>query len=347
MPTKAPGAAPLEALLPAPRAAGILERRLVIVTGKGGTGKTSVVAALALAAARAGRRVLVAETGLSEAVPPLLAPGGPPVGYAGREIRPGVTALRIEPYEALAEYVGLQFGVRAMTDLVFRNAAFHQLMDASPGWRELITLGKIWHLQQPQGPDAPPRFDLVVVDAPATGHGITFLDVPRVVISAVRAGPLRRHAGWVEEMVRSRDDTLLLPVALAEELPARETAELVTRLREEVGVTVDRVVVNAVMGSPLPPGVPDLAERLERLPADLECGGLPAPPVLAACVRHASSRAELNAHYRDRIAADTGLPVVELPYLDGGVSGPSDLERLADALLAEPEAASPGTEATP
>ncbi|MEB3329530.1 MAG: hypothetical protein VKQ33_09895, partial [Candidatus Sericytochromatia bacterium] len=111
------------------------------------------------------------------------------------------------------------------------------------------------------------RFDLLVVDAPATGHGITFLDVPRVVVSAVRAGPLRRHAGWVEEMVRHPDETLLLPVALAEELPARETAELVARLRDDVGIAMDRVVVNAVARSPVPDSVPDLAERLERLPA--------------------------------------------------------------------------------
>jgi len=321
---------PLEAALAAPQSPGILDRRLVIVTGKGGTGKTCVVAALALAAARAGKRVLVVETGLGEAVPPLLSPGASPVGYAGRELQPGLTALHIEPYEALAEYVGLQFGMRAMTDLVFRNAAFRQLMDASPGWRELITLGKIWHLREQE------RFDLVVVDAPATGHGITFLDVPRVVISAVRAGPLRRHASWVEDMVQSPDETLLLPVALAEELPARETAELVTRLREDVGVAVDRVVVNAVARSPLPPGAPDLAARLARLPAQLDCGGLPAPPVLAACLGHAVSRAELNRHYRDLIGRETGLPVVELPYLDGGVSGPDDLERLARALVEPP-----------
>jgi len=306
----------------------------VIVTGKGGTGKTTVVAALALAAARAGRRVLVIETGLEEAVPRLLQPGAAPVGYAGRELRPGITALRIEPYEALAEYVGLQFGVRAVADLVFRNKAFHQLMDASPGWRELITLGKIWHLQQQTDPAGRPRFDLLVVDAPATGHGITFLDVPRVVVSAVRAGPLRRHAGWVEEMVRSSEATLLLPVALAEELPARETAELVARLREQVGVTVDRVVVNAVAATPVPEGMPDLAERLERLPADADLAGLPPPAVLAACVRHAESRAALNRHYLGEIARATGLPVVALPYCDGGVREPADLEPLAEALLA-------------
>lgn len=282
--------------------------------------------------------MLVAETGLDEAVPGLLAPGGEPVGYAGREVRPGVTALRIAPYEALSEYVALQFGMRAMTDLVFRNKAFRQLMDAAPGWRELITLGKVWHLQQLEDDDGRRRWDVVIVDAPATGHGITFLDVPRVVISAVRAGPLRRHAGWVEEMVRSADDTLLLPVALGEELPARETAELIERMRTDVGVAVDRVVVNAVADSPTPPEVPDLADRLDRLPAALDCGGLPPARVLAACVRHAESRAALNRQYCGEIARSTGLPLVELPYLDGGVSGPEDLEPLAAALVRAPEA---------
>jgi anion-transporting ArsA/GET3 family ATPase len=102
--------------------------------------------------------------------------------------------MRIDPYEALAEYLGLQIGLRGVVRRVFGNRAFRQLMDASPGWRELITLGKIWHLEQMKEANGKPRFDLIVVDAPATGHGLTFLDVPRVVGSAVRAGPLRRHA---------------------------------------------------------------------------------------------------------------------------------------------------------
>jgi len=137
-------------------------------------------------------------------------------------------------------------------------------------------------------------------------------------------------------MVQNPDDTLLLPVSLAEELPARETAELVSRLRQELGVAVDRVVVNAVARTPLPAEVPDLVERLDRLPDDLPAAGLPAPAVLSACVRHAASRAALNRHHRDRIARETGLPMVELPYLDGGVSGPDDLDRLAAPLLREP-----------
>ncbi len=313
----------------------LLDRRLIFVTGKGGTGKTSVVGALAQAAARAGKRVLVAETGRDEAVSRLLAPGEPEVGYRGREVQPGLFVLRVAPYEALAEYIGLQFGVRTMTDLVFRNTAFRQLMDASPGWRELITLGKIWHLTQEEDAEGRPRHELLIVDAPATGHGITFLDVPRVAAAAVRAGPLARHAGWVEDMVKDPEHTRLLPVALAEELPARETAELVGRLQTDVGVTVDRVVVNGIARSPVPPEVPDLASRLDALPDDLELPGLPSPAVLAACVRHGDARAALNRHYAEEIERSIGLPTVELPFLEGGISGPDDLALLAESLLPE------------
>ena len=317
----------------------LLDRRLIIVTGKGGTGKTSVVASLALAAARRGKRVLVAETGRDEAVPRLLEPGCPAVGYRGRQLAPGVFAMRVEPYEALAEYLGLQIGIRAMTDLVFRNKAFHQLLDAAPGWRELITLGKIWHLEQQSDAAGNQLHDLILVDAPATGHGITFLDVPRVVLSAVRAGPLRRHSGWVEEMILDEHQTLLLPVALAEELPARETAELVVRLRDEIGIAVDRVVVNAVAPRATPPGLEDLDARLDRLPADADLGGLPAPSVMAACVRHAAERHAMNRHYVEEIAKDTALPVVELPFLDQGIRGPEDLAHLTRALVPDAGAA--------
>ena len=321
-----------------PSVSSILERRLVIVTGKGGTGKTTVTAALGVAAAATGRRVLLAEVGPQEHLPGILAREPVPVvGYEGRELAKGLRAMRIDPYEALAEYLGLQIGLRGLVRRVLRNQAFRQLMEASPGWRELITLGKIWHLEQLRDEDDAARYDLIVVDAPATGHGLTFLDVPRVVGSAVSAGPLRRHAGWVEAMIRDPDRTLLLPVALGEELPARETAELITRLRDQVGVTVDRVVVNAITPEPFPPGIADLDERLARLSSEPALPGAPPTPVLAACAAHLRARSDLNRRWTAEIARSTGLPIVALPRLPRGVAGPDDVAALAEPLLAIPQ----------
>jgi len=138
----------------------------------------------------------------------------------------------------------------------------------------------------------------------------------------------------VEALIEDPERTLLLPVALAEELPARETAELVARARSDLGIALDRVVVNAVMPPPFPATVPDLDARLAALPADAPLRGLPAPEVLADCGRHLRERHELNAHYVEAIGAETGLPVVELPYAFDGLDGPDALLRLSGPLLA-------------
>jgi anion-transporting ArsA/GET3 family ATPase len=246
--------------------------------------------------------------------------------------------MRIDPYEALTEYLGLQLHLRSLVRGVLRNRAFHQLMDAAPGWRELITLGKVWHLEQATDERGRPRFDLLLVDAPATGHGLTFLEVPHVVVSAIRAGPLRRHAGWVEALIQDQQRTLLLPVSLAEELPARETAQLVARVRKEIGIAVDRVVVNGFVPSPFPPEVPDLDERLAGLPSDLPLPGAPSPGVLAACAAHLRGRYEINRRWAQEIARTTGLPLYLLPQRLGGLRGPEDLEALGEHLLAHPVA---------
>jgi len=322
--------------MPAEPELSLLERRLVIVTGKGGTGKTTVAATLALAAARAGRRVLVVEVGHQEYLPRLLLPDCPKVGYVGRELQPRLRAVHIDPFEALAEYLGLQLKIRAPVDAVLSNKSFRQLMQAAPGWRELITLGKIWHFEQMQDADDEPLYNLIVVDAPATGHGMTFLDVPRVVSSAVRAGPLRSNAELVEDMIHDRSRTLLLPVALAEELPTQETAELVDRVRHDLGISLDRVVVNAMATAPFPRGLEDLSERLDALAPGAPLGALPSTDVLASCASYMQSRYELNRDYLSEIAHRTQLPVVPLPYLARDVCGPDDLAELASYLLADP-----------
>jgi anion-transporting ArsA/GET3 family ATPase len=281
--------------------------------------------------------VLAADLAPDEPLIRLLEPGGGPTGYGGRALQPGLEAMQIEPFAALTEYLGLQIGAPALIERVLRNRGFRELMAASPGWRELITLGKVWHLEQMRDAEDRPRFDLIVVDAPATGHGVAFLNVPKVVVSAVRAGPLRRHTLAVEEMLQDHERTLLLPVALGEELPARETAELVDRMRAEVGVTLDRVVVNGVLPPPFPPGLEHLDRRLSKIPAETPFGALPSAGALARCAGFLRSRHALNRSYVERIGKLTGLPVTTLPYLASGIDGPAELDRLAPSLLAEPE----------
>ncbi|MCP5055779.1 MAG: ArsA family ATPase [bacterium] len=313
----------------------LISRRLIVVTGKGGTGKTTVSAALALGAAARGLRVCLVETGRDEEIPRLLGEAEPPVGHAGRQLRCGPSVMKMEPYAALAEYLRLQLRIPGLVTRLLDQPAFHALLDAAPGWRELITLGKVWHLLQPPA-GSEEHIDLLIVDAPATGHGLTFLDVPSVVVSAVRAGPLQRHAGWVEDMVRDPEHTLLLPVTLPEELPVRETLELVSRARDEVGIAIDRVVINATEAEPVPPELLDLPERLASLPSSPN--GLPSPATLAHCVGHRIERASLHHEAIDELRKGTDLPFVRLPNLDVDGGGQSVLETLAAALVepAEP-----------
>ncbi len=307
----------------------LLDRRLVVVSGKGGTGKTALVAALALAAMARGLRTVVVETGREEQVPARLGRPGPDRGYRGVDLGGGSRSLRMEPYAALAEYLRLQLRIPGLVTRLLDQPAFHAFLDAAPGWRELITLGKVWHLEQAREDDRP-CWDILLVDAPATGHGLTFLDVPGVVISAVRAGPLRRHVGWVEELIRDPERTLLLPVTLAEELPVRETVELVRRAGAEVGIAIDRVVVNAVVTDPTPPSIHDLDRRLAALPAVTHG---PSPDALAHAVRQLRQRAALQRASIATLRGELDLPLLLLPALPEGAESPEPLRRLGDALL--------------
>lgn len=313
-------------------ARGLLDRRLIVVSGKGGVGKTAVACAVAEAARRAGKRVLLVETSAHESVASRFERAPRPLGHAGRQLAPGLHALRIDPHEALAEYIRLQVGLGAVTDRILRTEVFGQLLEAAPGWRELIVLGKIWHLEQRAEPSGQPSWDLIVVDAPATGHGLTFLDVPRVVAQAVRAGPLARHAGWVEALVHDPQRTLLLPVTLPEELPVRETIELVERARGEIRIAVDRIAVNQMPSAESTTALAALA----RMRGEPRLTVLPTVSEMAAILGHGARRAAEAQHFRREVSERCELPVIELPQLDEGFEAGSGWVEQAEQILATP-----------
>lgn len=313
----------------------LLARRLLLVTGKGGTGKTSVAASLGRLAANAGVKTLVVELGHTAVLPDLLceaaarAPGNSP-----REplpAGPNLFTLRLIAEDALLEYLELQIRVRVLARAIVGNSGFQRFLEAAPGWRELITLGKLWHLVTREDARGSPIWPLIVIDAPATGHGLTLLSTPTVILDTVRLGPLRRNTDLVQALLTDASQTAVLIVSLLEELPVNETLELRARVRE-LGLTLGPVIANGVE----PPLALPNAERVLQAVATLDTADAPSPIAdpfsLCASARHRLSRARMQSGFLARLEREVGVAPVELPWLAQGVDGPADVAALASCL---------------
>ena len=180
--------------------ASLLEKRLVFVTGKGGVGKSTVAAALGVAAARRGKRAIICEVAQQERMSRVFERQG--VGYHETEIAPNLFGFSIDPQRALEEYLLLQIKVRPLYDLMFKNRIFTYFAAATPGLRELVTIGKVWELAQlDRRVKKGDKYDLVIVDAPATGHGLGLLRTPRTFGDIARVGPIKRQADDINDFI--------------------------------------------------------------------------------------------------------------------------------------------------
>ena len=217
---------------------GLLQKRVVVVTGKGGVGKTTVALSLALEGARQGKRSLLVELAGSHQVAAVF--GKPAGGYALQQLTPMLSTLSITPQEAIEDYVVQQLRFRALYRVVFENRVMAPFVAAVPGLHDVVQLGKVWELEQATT-QGHPDWDLIVVDAPATGHGLTLLNSPRSMMDLTVTGPFHDNARLVRDLVEDPDRTALVLVALPEELPVNETLDLYERLgamRDQVGLCV-------------------------------------------------------------------------------------------------------------
>jgi anion-transporting ArsA/GET3 family ATPase len=294
----------------------LLDKRLVIVTGKGGVGKSTVALAMGVAAAAEGRRTIVCEVSSQEHTSQVF--NRAEVGFHEVEMAENLWAISIDPDQAMREYLLLQLKVRAMRDLLYRSRIFGYMAAATPGLRELVTIGKIWEVALPDRKVKKGReYDLVIVDAPATGHGVAFLQTPRTFANVARVGPIKAQAEALETFLVNHRKTGVAIVALPEEMPVNETASLERTLTEDVGVSVDRVYMNALYPERFSSSE---MERLESVSqnGNATSGRRSGDGTLRAACRAALSESRRAAAQREQLARLTELvaaPVRTLPFV--------------------------------
>jgi len=295
----------------------------VIVTGKGGVGKSTVSAALALLAARAGKRVLVCEVNAQERVAPLL--GGAPSGSAIREVLPGLFTVNVTPPDAMREYGLMVLRFKTIYDAVFENRLVRYFLRVVPALAELVMLGKILHEAKAEERGRP-RWDLVVVDAPATGHAVQLLRVPSALVDTIPGGPLRHDAEWMEALLVDPARTSLAIVTLPEEMPVNEAIDLDAQVRGVLGIHRGALFVNAM------PPARFGAEEVARLAALVDAGPPLGPAARAA--RLQAIRAEQAARYLERARAALDLPATVIPLIPEPQWGLRAVEAVAAAIAA-------------
>jgi anion-transporting ArsA/GET3 family ATPase len=295
----------------------LLDRRVLFVLGKGGVGKSVVSAGLGLLAARRGKRAIIAETSGAETMSALF--DREPLGYAAGSLAPGLEGLSITPGPAVEEYLVRTLKFRLVYEMVFRNRFVEPFMNAVMGLSDLITVGKVMDLEWERadgtyGPDAegPRKYDLVIVDSPATGHGLSLLRAPQAMMDVTRVGPLFNNARMIRDMLADSDRTAVVLVTLAEDMPVSETIQAAEELRRRGDVAVAGIVVNGV--TPAVFRSPESAACWDRVrERGLALGGDAAAAVRDA-ERSLRDRARAEAHV-ERLRGELGLPLVELPLL--------------------------------
>jgi anion-transporting ArsA/GET3 family ATPase len=305
--------------------ADIFDKRLVFVTGKGGVGKTTVAAALGLAAASAGRRTIVCEVAQQERMSRVFRREG--VGYSETRLETDLYAISIDPERSMEEYLRSQVKPSALYPLLFENRLFQYFAAATPGMRELVTIGKVWELAQfeRRNPEAMP-YDLVIVDAPSTGHGLGILRTPRTFRDVARVGPIRRQAEKIDAFITDSDATGFVAVALPEEMPVNETVEFESNLRDEMGLELDLVIVNALYPERF---TDDEAERIEQA---ADSNGSPGVEAALKAATFEHRRARTQRAEVARLTDEIGHEPVTLPYLFEPELDLNSFERLAAEL---------------
>ncbi len=305
-------------------------RRVIIVSGKGGVGKSTVAAAMGVIAARLGRKTLIIELAGQTTMTRLL--GGPPGGYEVVERRPNLFTQSVTPAQAMQEYLVRELHSRFLYQITFKNRFVAPFVNAVPGLDDLVSIGKVMDVERTRNRDGAPTWDTIVVDAPSTGQGINLLRVPRAMMDMTGAGPFFRNTKLIHDLLLDPTRTIVHLVTLPEEMPVNETIETFRRLEEEVGVTQGAVIVNHVREQRF--SLEELqgleAISLQLASRDRAMGGVLRGVV--GSVLQLERRARLERSYLARLESEIPRPMITLPALATRDLGPDEVDLIADRL---------------
>jgi anion-transporting ArsA/GET3 family ATPase len=288
----------------------LLDRKLLFVTGKGGVGKTTIAASLALLAAQRGKRTLVGEMDAKGNLADFYETG--PTAFKEREVSPGLWAMSMDTEESLKEYLSLQLKLPFIARLGPLARTFDFVANAAPGVKEILTIGKfLWEVRARS-------YDLVVVDAAATGHIVGQLAAPQAIQELVQVGMVRDQTGWMLDILGDPDQTGVVIVSAPEEMPVNETLELAERLTTETVVDLAAVVANRVLPELFGRAEEAVFDALTELPEDVLAGAIGGPgrQLLEGAQLAVRLRRTRGVHLaRLRSELPRGTPLLYVPYL--------------------------------
>lgn len=310
-------------------AASLLDRRLLFVTGKGGVGKSTVAASLALLASQHGKRVLVCDVDAKGDLADFFETA--PLRFEEREVLPHLFGMSMDTEESLKQYLSLQMHVPFVTRLGPIAKMFEFVAIAGPGVKEIVTIGKLaWEVREQ-------HYDLVVVDASPTGHIVGQLASPQAINELVQVGLVRNQTQWMLDILGDPARTGVVVVATPEEMPVSETIDLSHRLAAETNVDLAAVVVNRVLPELFGRKEEELFQRVAAKPAVLgEALGGDADTLVAAAELAMRLRRTRAGHLeRLRQGIDPAVPLLYVPYLFVKAHGLRATHKVAEALSEE------------